>query len=88
MGALDSPVHHWIVTVHCPVRATSADLLGFGEVDRWSVLSSCCTGQSCAIPDSPVTSDFCATLFTIVDSAQSTISAQGVLAPLAHRTVR
>jgi hypothetical protein len=27
--APDSPVHHRTVTVHCPVRATSARLLGF-----------------------------------------------------------
>jgi hypothetical protein len=46
--------------VHCPVRATSAQLLGFGAVDRWGALSSCCTGQSGATPDSPVTFDFAA----------------------------
>jgi hypothetical protein len=59
MGASDSPVAHQTVTVHCPVRATLARPLGFGAVDRWSALSSCCTGQSGATPDSPVTSDFC-----------------------------
>jgi hypothetical protein len=60
MGAPDSLVAHRTVTVHCPVRATSARPLGFGAVDRWSSLSFCCTGQSGATPDSPVTSDFCA----------------------------
>jgi hypothetical protein len=35
MGAPDSPV-----------RTTSVQPLGFGVVDRWSRLSSCCTGQS------------------------------------------
>jgi hypothetical protein len=51
---------HRTVTVHCSVHAMSVRLLGFGAVDRWSVLSSCCTGQSGATPDSPMTSDFCA----------------------------
>jgi hypothetical protein len=60
MGAPDSPMAHWIVTVHCVVRATSARPLGFGAVDRWSALSFCCIGQSGATPDSSVTSDFCA----------------------------
>jgi hypothetical protein len=46
MGAPDSPVAHRTVTVHCPVRATSARPLGFGAVDRWSALYFCCTGQS------------------------------------------
>jgi hypothetical protein len=60
MGAPNSPVAHRTVVVHCPVRATSACPVGFGAVDRWSHLSFCCTGQSGATPDSPVTSDFCA----------------------------
>jgi hypothetical protein len=47
-------VHHRTVTMHCPVRAMSAQPLGFGAVDRWSTLSSYCTGQSGATPDSPV----------------------------------
>jgi hypothetical protein len=46
MGAPDSPVRHQTVTVHYPVRATSAQLLGFGAVDHWRRLSSSCTGQS------------------------------------------
>jgi hypothetical protein len=58
MGTPDSPVAHRTVNVHCPVRATSARPLGFGAVDHWSTLSFCCTGQSGATPDSPVTSDF------------------------------
>jgi hypothetical protein len=60
MGAPDSLVAHWTVTVHCPVHATSARPLGFGAVDRWSPLFFCCTGQSGATPNSSVTSDFCA----------------------------
>jgi hypothetical protein len=60
MGAPDSPVVHQSVIVHCPVRATSACPLGFGAVDHWCPLSFCCTGQSGATPDGPVTSDFCA----------------------------
>jgi hypothetical protein len=64
--APDSPVAHQTVTVHCPVRATSARLLGYGEVDHWRRLSFCCTGQFGATPDSLVTSDFCAALFSTV----------------------
>jgi hypothetical protein len=60
MGAPDNPVRHRTITVHCPVRAMSARPLGFGAVDRWRRLSFCCTGQSGATPDSPVTSNFCA----------------------------
>jgi hypothetical protein len=45
MGALNSPVRHRTVTVHCPARATSAQPLGFGAVDRWGRLSSSYTGQ-------------------------------------------
>jgi hypothetical protein len=45
VGASDSPVRHQTVTVHCPVRATSAHPLEFGAVDRWWRLSSSCTGQ-------------------------------------------
>jgi hypothetical protein len=58
MGALDSLVRHRTATVQCPVRATSAQLLGFRAVDRWRHLFSSCTGQSGATPDSPVTFDF------------------------------
>jgi hypothetical protein len=51
MGTPDSPVVHQTCTVHCPVRATSARLLGFGAVDRWNPLSYSCTGQYGATPD-------------------------------------
>jgi hypothetical protein len=37
---------HRTATAHCLVSAMSARPLGFGAVDRWSALSSCCTGQS------------------------------------------
>jgi hypothetical protein len=40
MGTPDSPVAHQTVTIHYPVRATSARPLGFGAVDRWNPLSS------------------------------------------------
>jgi hypothetical protein len=36
---------HRTITVHCPVRATSARPLAFGAVDRWNPLSFCCTGH-------------------------------------------
>jgi hypothetical protein len=49
MGARDSPVRHRTVTVHCPVRATSAQPLGFGAGRPLEPLSSCCTGQSGAL---------------------------------------
>jgi hypothetical protein len=66
-------VRHRTVTVHCPVRATLAQALGFRAVERWGTLSSCCTGQSGATPDSLVTSDFvdltsarhCSLLYTL-----------------------
>jgi hypothetical protein len=50
MGTPDSPVVHRTGTVYCLVCATSARLLGFGAVDRWSCLSCSCTGQSGATP--------------------------------------
>src|SRR5688572_19225272 len=52
MGTSDSPVRHWTATVHCPVRATSVQLLGSGAGRPLEGLSSCCTGQSGATPDS------------------------------------
>jgi hypothetical protein len=61
MGTPNSPVAHWTVTVHYPVRATSARRLGFGAVDRWRSLSFCCTGQSGDLW--LLRSDLCATLF-------------------------
>jgi hypothetical protein len=45
---------------HCALFAMSAQPLGFRAVDRWRRLSSSCTGQSGATPDSPMPSDFCA----------------------------
>jgi hypothetical protein len=88
MGAPDNPVRHRTVTVHCPVCATSARLLGFGAVDCWRRLSFCSTGQSGATPDSPVTSDFCCGTVPHCSILQSTIGAQEAVAPLPHRTVR
>jgi hypothetical protein len=86
MGAPDSPVRHRTITVHCPVRATSAQPLGFGGVDRWKRLSSSCTGQSgdlwlCC-------SDFGATLSLLWHFHKRPLVEQGAVAPLAHRTVR
>jgi hypothetical protein len=76
--------------VHCPMRATSAQSLG--SVDRWGALSSCCTGQSGATPDSPVTSDFGALTFARHCSSllllQRAVGAPGAVAPVAHQTVR
>ena len=43
---------------HCSL--SGARPLGFRAVDRWRRLSFCCTRQSGATPDSPMTSDFCA----------------------------
>jgi hypothetical protein len=65
MDTPDSPVAHRTVTVHCPVRATSVRLLGFGAVDRWNPLYFCCTGQSGDIW--LLCSDFCEALFATVD---------------------
>jgi hypothetical protein len=74
--------------MHCPVRATLAQPLGFGAVDHWRYLSSSCTGQSSATPDCPVPSDFCAALLITVPSDEQTVGVQGAVAPLAHREVR
>jgi hypothetical protein len=79
---------HRTATMHCSVRATSAQPLGFGAVDRWSHLSSSCTGQYGATPDSPMPSDFCRGTVHHCSSVQLIVGAQGVVAPLAHRTVR
>jgi hypothetical protein len=86
MGASDSPVHHRTANVHCPVRATSAQSLGFGVVVRWRHLSSSCTGQSGALWH--LRSHFCRDTVVQCSSTQSTVGAQGAIAPLAHRTVR
>jgi hypothetical protein len=72
LGGIYSPNHfvgvgkgcwrwaHRTDIVHCSLHATLAYLLGFGAVDRWSALSSSCTGESSATSDSLVPSDFCA----------------------------
>jgi hypothetical protein len=54
MGAPDNPVHHRTGTMRCPVRRHVTQLLGFGDRATVGALSSCGTGQSGAIPDSPV----------------------------------
>jgi hypothetical protein len=46
MGAPDSPMCHQTTIVHCAVRATSAQPLGFGAGRPLEPLSSCCTRQS------------------------------------------
>jgi hypothetical protein len=86
MGTPDSPVAHRTITVHYPVRAMLARLLGFGVVDRWSRLSFCCTGQSGEL--SLLRSNFCRDTVHHCSSAQSTVGAQGAVAPLAHQIVR
>jgi hypothetical protein len=62
--------------------------LGFGAVDRWSLLSSCCTGQSGGTPNmfgtfwlSALTSD--CTLFTFCSRPLAHLT----VASLAHRTL-
>jgi hypothetical protein len=87
------------LTVHCPVRATSAQPLGFGAGRPLEPLSSCCTGQSGATPDSPLPSDFAALtsaaiLLLTVDFAESIVGAESRCSvgspdsPVAHRIVR
>jgi hypothetical protein len=77
---------HRTVTVHCPVRAMSAQPLGFGAVDHWRRLSFCCTGQSSDL--GLLCSDFCCDTVPHCSVLQLTVGAQGAIAPLAHRTVR
>jgi hypothetical protein len=74
-------MRHRTVTVHCPVRATSTQPLGFGAVDRWRRLSSSCTGQSGATPDSLVPSDFCALTSAVALFSNVALHSR----PLAHR---
>jgi hypothetical protein len=81
IGAPDSSVHHQTATMHCPAHATSAQPLRFRAVDRWRRLSSSCTGQSGATPDSLVPSDFCA--LTSAASLFTTVALHG--RPLARR---
>jgi hypothetical protein len=99
MGAPDSLVRHRTVIVHCPVRAMSAQPLGFRAVDRWRCLSSSCTGEFGATPNSLVPSDFC-TLTSVVAlftterfcsrplAPVSRCSAGSPDSPVAHQTVR
>jgi hypothetical protein len=89
MGAPDNAVRHRTVTVHCPLRATSAQPLGFGAVDRWRPLSSSYTGQSGAIW--LLRSDFWHALFFCAESrwrAGSRCSAGSPDSPMPHWTVR
>jgi hypothetical protein len=86
MGAPDSSMHHRTATVHCPVRATSAQPLGFGAGRPLEPLSSCCTGQSGALW--LCCSDFCRGTVAHCTFLQSRPLAQRVVVPLAHRTVR
>jgi hypothetical protein len=86
MGAPDCPVAHRTVTVHCLVLATSARPLGFGAIDHWSRLSFCCTGQSGDLW--LLRSVFWCDTVHHCSSWQTTVGAQRVVAPLAHRTVR
>jgi hypothetical protein len=51
MGTPDSPVAHRTTTVHCPVCATSARMLGFGASRLLEPLSYSCTRQSGATLD-------------------------------------
>jgi hypothetical protein len=53
MGTRDSPVVHQ--TWYCSLSGAChvSRPLGFGAVDRWSLLSSCYTRQSGGTPDSP-----------------------------------
>jgi hypothetical protein len=67
---------------HCALSGARhvAQLLRFGVVDRWSVLSSCCIGQSGATLDRLVPSDFYVltsafALFTAERLLQSTVGA-------------
>jgi hypothetical protein len=80
MGAPDSPV-----------RATSAQPLGFGDDRPLELLSSSCTGQSRATLDSPVRSDFWLALFIVADDswrAESRCLAGSPDSSVAHRAVR
>jgi hypothetical protein len=98
MGTPDSLVRHWTGTVRCPVRHHVSQSLGFGDCRTLEDLSSSCTGQSGATPDSPVPSDFaaltsaryCSALFTWQSRSlvlDSHCSAGTPDSTVAHRTV-
>jgi hypothetical protein len=99
MGAPDSLVRHRTTTLHCPVRATSAQPLRFRAGRLLEPLSSCCTRQSGAALDSPMPSDFAAltsaaVLLLTVAFAEPTVglgsrcSAGSPDSPMAQQTVR
>jgi hypothetical protein len=54
MGAPDSSVRHWTLTVQCPVRRHVTQPLGFWSNRPLAPLSSCGIGQSGGAPDSLV----------------------------------
>jgi hypothetical protein len=73
MSTPDSPVVHG--THNCSLSGAChvSWPLGFGAVDRWNLLSFCCTGQSGGTPHSPVrpvVAD-CLLTFGIIDCARS-----------------
>jgi hypothetical protein len=96
MGTPNSSMVHR--TQHCSLFGAShiTRPLGFGVVDRWSLLSSCGTGQSGGTPDNPVRSDIADCLLTSDGQTvpQPTIgevdrcSVVSPDSPMVHRTVR
>jgi hypothetical protein len=87
MGTPDSPVVHKTATIHCPVHATSAHLLGFGGLTIGVVCSIVAPNSLVAHRTCPVCSDF-AVLTS--DAHCSPFGkrplVQVTIAPLAHRT--
>ena len=74
VGGIYSPNHLFLPlmsmvnrTWHCSLSGAChvSRPLGFGAVDHWSPLSSCCTGQSGAFWLSALTSDFHCSPFTV-----------------------
>jgi hypothetical protein len=81
MGTTDSPVAHRTTTVHCPVRATSARLLGFGASWPLEPLFCSSTRQSGGTPDMTgdlwlCCSDFCRELFITVHFCSQPLTRQ------------
>jgi hypothetical protein len=89
MSTPDSPVVHR--TLYCSLSSEChvSRPLGFGAVDRWSLLSSCSTGLSGGSPDSPVCSDYAVLTFDFCTADCSSVSivdrwAKLTVALLAH----
>jgi hypothetical protein len=85
MGTLDSLVVHR--TLYCSLSGEChvSRPLGFGAVHRWSLLSSCSTGQTGVTSRRRLSSDFWYYRLCTINTVDRW--AKLIVAPLSHRTV-